>query len=107
MKVSYSLWASDARVLLQPEDALEGYMFTVRPGPKADNVYYAEHGYVWLSDHEVEVVRPRLEERIGEITAAVEEKIQKTRAEAEQEVKKLREQLANILALTHERGEEE
>ena len=105
MKVKFSLWASDARVLLVPPEDLEEYMISIRPGWQEENNYSTLHGYVWLSNHEQEVVLPRLEDRIAGIAAATQEQIQKVRAEAEKQVQGLQKQLAEILSLTYESPE--
>jgi hypothetical protein len=102
MKQKFSLWASDARVLTLPETEWESWHFSTRSGHKADNVDALKYGYVWLSDHEVEIVLPKLEERIAEITEAIEERIRETYREAEGTVRGYREQLQNLLALTYE-----
>jgi hypothetical protein len=102
VKVRYSLWAHDARVLQSNVDDLEPWMITVRPKWGEENKDLAQYGYVWLSDHEQEVVLPRLQDRIEAISEAIKEKIESVHAEAYKEVRKLEEQLQNLIALSYE-----
>ena len=102
MKAKYSLWASDARVLKQRPEELVDWQITVRSKHREDNHDLLKYGYVWLSDHEQEVVLPRLEDRMEEISAAIQEKIAEVHAEAFKQVRTLEQQLQNLLALSYE-----
>lgn len=102
MNYTYSLWASDARVLLQEENALENFMFTVRPGGVEENNYYVKQGYIHIGTYSRLIERPKLKDVMPEVTAAIEAKIQDTRAEAEKTVQELKTQLQNLLALSYE-----